>query len=486
MLDPTRADILGTLMPGFVGTELPDWLAALLSQGLGGVCLFGGNIESREQTAALTAAILAANPDAIIAIDEEGGDVTRLYYDRGAPYPGNALLGRIGELELTERTARAVGRRLREVGVNCTFAPDADINSNPDNPVIGVRSFGTDPEVVADHTAAWVGAVQSTGVAASAKHFPGHGDTAQDSHLAVPVVDRSLAELRERELVPFAAAIAAGSELIMTSHILLPQIDAERPATMSPTILQGLLRGELGFAGVIVSDALDMKGASGEIGIPAAAARALAAGVDLLCIGTDNTAEQLEQIVAAVSAAIADGALEAARVEDAAARVHALAGRLRGRAERSPQPAPPVPEPDFDLARIAGGFDLSAHAGSWIAAAAGEYELVRIDSVNNIAVGQAPWGVFAAGAVADRVVTPETAAEAGAPGGRPLVIVGKDIHRRDYARAFVDAVRAERGAAALVVDMGWPGDDRAYADVATFGASRLVGQALLELLGGRA
>jgi beta-N-acetylhexosaminidase len=496
MAQPSRSEILGTLLPGFVGTELPDWLAALLREGLGGVCLFGMNIESREQTATLTAAILAANPDAIIAIDEEGGDVTRLYYDRGAPYPGNALLGRIGELALTERTARAVGWQLREVGVNVTFAPDADVNSNPDNPVIGVRSFGTDPVEVADHTAAWVGALQATGVGAAAKHFPGHGDTAQDSHLALPVVDRSLDELAARELVPFRSAIEAGTELIMTSHILLPQLDGAHPATMSAPVLEGVLRDRLGFTGVIVSDALDMAGASGSIGIPAAAVRALAAGVDLLCIGTENTAEQLEEIAAAIAGAVASGALGAQRVTDAAARVRRLAGRLAARAEAAPLPATPIPEPRYELEEIAGGFDLSQHALKWIAAAAGRYSLVAIESVTNMAVGEAPWGPFAAGAKAALVVGPgrqsgET--PGAAPGGTadrggvlpqgPVAIVGKDLHRRPYAREFVDRARAAAGASVLVVDMGWAAEDRAYADIATFGASRLAGHALLRVLG---
>ncbi|GAA4159896.1 glycoside hydrolase family 3 protein [Gryllotalpicola daejeonensis] len=490
MAQPTRAEILSTLLPGFVGTVLPEWLARLLREGLGGVCLFGQNIVSRDQTAALTSAVTGANPDAVIAIDEEGGDVTRLYYDRGAPYPGNALLGRIGELALTERTARAVGWQLRDVGVNVTFAPDADINSNPDNPVIGVRSFGTDPAAVADHTAAWVGAVQATGVGAAAKHFPGHGDTAQDSHLALPVTGRSLAELRERELVPFRAAIEAGTELIMTSHILLPQLDADRPATMSPAVLQGLLRGELAYDGVIVSDALDMKGASGELGIPAAAVRALAAGVDLLCIGTENTAAQLAEIVAAIEGAVASGELPAERVADASRRTRALARRLESRAANAAAPVSPVPEPHFDLDEIAGGFDVSARAREWIAAAGGQYELVRIESESNQAVGVAPWGPFAAGAVAARVVTKEGFdtpgfARAAHPAGK-TVIVGKDLHRREHARAYIDAARAADQASVLVVDMGWPSDDRAYADIATFGASRLAGRALLRLLGGEA
>ena len=192
-------DILTTLLPGFDGTVAPAWVLARLGEGLGGVCLFGQNIVDAAQLRELTAALRSANPIAVIAIDEEGGDVTRLFYDRGAPYPGNALLGRIDDPDLTERVARAVGEALVATGCTVAFAPDVDVNSNPDNPVIGVRSFGADPALAARHAAAWVRGLQSTGVAASAKHFPGHGDTATDSHLALPVVDLPLETLRERD-----------------------------------------------------------------------------------------------------------------------------------------------------------------------------------------------------------------------------------------------------------------------------------------------
>ena len=168
----------------------------------------------------------------------------------GSPYPGNAVLGRIDDLDVTRTVAAQVGWQLRRVGCNVTFAPTVDINSNAENPVIGVRSFGAAAEQVAAHSGAWVTGLQSTGVAATAKHFPGHGDTAQDSHVALPVIDRSLEELRQRELLPFVAAIEAGTRLIMTSHIMLPQLDTENPATMSQPMLTGLLREELGFGGV--------------------------------------------------------------------------------------------------------------------------------------------------------------------------------------------------------------------------------------------
>ena len=452
------------LLPGFVGPNLPEWLAARLRNGLGGVCLFGSNVESPEQLSRLTAAIRAANPRALIAIDEEGGDVTRLYTAAGSPFPGNALLGRIGDADATEVVGRAVGWELRRVGVNLNFAPDVDINSNPDNPVIGTRSFGTDPETVGAHSAAWTRGLQSTGVAASAKHFPGHGDTAVDSHLALPVVDLPLTALRARELLPFTAAIAAGARTIMTSHILLPQVDANHPATFSATILIDVLRNELGFDGLVVTDALDMKGASGEIGIPAAAVAAIGAGCDLLCIGTDNSDAQLDQIQAALERAVADGELSAERIADAARRVHRLGELLM-----ADFAAIPIPEPGHDalpgIARAIAAFDIR------VAPASGA-RVVTVETAANIAVGESPWGLTAAGLEPQRLEEGDPLPEPG-----PLVIVGKNNHRFGWVRELVDEARL-RHPSTIVVDMGWPSDDRRYADVATFGASRFVGEAL--------
>jgi beta-N-acetylhexosaminidase len=458
------------LLPGFVGTTLPAWLETRLRDGLGGVCLFGENIVSRAQVRALTDAIRAANPLALIAIDEEGGDVTRLYYDQGSPYPGNALLGRIDDHDLTARVSQAVARELRAVGVNLNFAPDADINSNPDNPVIGVRSFGADPELVSAHTATWVVAHEREGVGVSAKHFPGHGDTAQDSHLALPVVDQPASVLHERELRPFVAAAQAGASSIMTSHVMLPQLDPDQPATFSSAILGGLLRGELGFEGVIVSDALDMVGASGEIGIPAAAVRAITAGCDLLCIGTKNTDEQLAAIVAALDAAVADGTLPASRLDDAVARNRALAEAL---APPAPLAALEEPVPAFDLDRGIAAFDIPGDPVLEPGA-----RILTLETTANIAIGQAPWGPAAAGAETTAVFEADDIDIAGVA----TILVGKDNHRRDWTRAAIDRAR-EQNPSVVVVDMGWPSPGREYADIATFGASRYAGEALLKFLG---
>ena len=464
----TRVELVETpaarvLLPGFVGTTLPDWLEARLRHGLAGVCLFGDNVESRDQLSALTAAIRAANPDALIAIDEEGGDVTRLYQSTGSPFAGNALLGRINDLDYTASVATAVGLELRAVGVNLNFAPDVDINSNANNPVIGVRSFGTDPELVAVHSAAWVAAHEATGVAVSAKHFPGHGDTAQDSHLALPVVDLPLDALRGRELVPFEASVAAGASTIMTSHILLPQLDADNPATFSSAILDGLLRGELGFGGVIVSDALDMVGASGAIGIAEAAVRAIAAGCDLLCIGTDNTDDQLAAIEGALDAAVASGRLPASRLDEAATRNVTLARRL---AAFAPMPAPAATPAAtrFSLDRAVAAFTVKPGV-----VVAPHRTVMAIETAANIAVGESPWGPPVAARLGEAEALPRVDGQ--------LVLIGKNNHRHEWVRALVDAARIANPGT-VVIDMGWPDLEQNYCDVATFGASRHVSEAL--------
>ncbi|MFT4028529.1 MAG: glycoside hydrolase family 3 N-terminal domain-containing protein [Protaetiibacter sp.] len=472
----SRTPSAPVLLPGFTGTQLPSWLVARLRGGLGGVCLFAENIASPAQLRELTATIREANPLALIAIDEEGGEVSRLHAATGSPYPGNAVLGRIDDLELTASVGAAVAAELRAAGVNLNLAPDADINSDPDNPVIGVRSFGADAELVARHTAAWVAASEAAGVAVSAKHFPGHGDTATDSHHALPVVELPLETLRARELRPFEAAIAAGARTIMSSHILLPRLDPDVPATFSSPILEGLLRaprsaGGLGFTGVIVSDALDMAGASGRIGIPAAAVRALAGGCDLLCIGTRTTEAQLAGIEAAIAAAVAGGALPAGRIADASARVRALARSLEVPLE-VPRAVPPPPFA-ADLARIRRSFEVRATP---VAGAC----LVSLETTANMAVGpEVPWGLASAG------LAPEPLREGDAlPASEvPYLIVGRDNHRLAWTRELVDAARAAQPAT-VVVDMGWPSADRAYADIATFGASASVSAALRELLEG--
>jgi beta-N-acetylhexosaminidase len=481
----TPTDPGGVLMPGFAGPTLPTWLAERLRAGLASVCLYGPNITSATQVRELTAAIRACNPDVLIALDEEGGDVTRLHYDVGSASPGNAWLGRLDDEHVTARVAAAIATELRVAGCNLNLAPDADVNANADNPVIGVRSFGADAELVARHTAAWVRGHQAVGVAACVKHFPGHGDTDVDSHLALPVVDLGPDDLAERDLLPFGRAIAAGAWSVMTSHIMLPRIDPDEPATMSARVLGGILRDQWGFDGVVVSDALDMAGASAVVGIPEAAVRALVAGCDLLCIGPDNTDAQIAEIEQAIAAAVDSGRLPQARLESALQRVAALADRVAPPAAADDLAAP---SPMFGLDEIAAEFELADRARVAVRrAGSGNWTLVCVASAHNIAAGVVPWGPLAAIKAGDAVWAGEVvavaegdAASAVGSGASGVFVVGQGNHRHPWVREFVDRRRA--AGPTVVVDMGWPAADRRYADVATFGASRLLGAALVQML----
>ena len=298
----------------------------LLAEGrVSSVCLFGRNISDRHQAGEYVAELrsLAGN-DLIVAIDQEGGGVLRL---RDVPYPPAAMsLGAADDALLTERVAAATGRGLRSVGVNLDFAPVADVNSNPDNPVIADRSFGSDPQLVARHVAAFVRGLQAEGVGATLKHFPGHGDTDVDSHLALPTLRHDPAHLDAVDLPPFRAGIAAGASAIMSAHILMPEIDAALPATLSRAAMHGLLRTSLGFDGVIVTDALDMRAIKDSWPAPQAAVMSLRAGTDLPVVigGVDENRAVLDE----VDAAAADGRLDPAEYAASQARVAALAQRF--------------------------------------------------------------------------------------------------------------------------------------------------------------
>jgi beta-N-acetylhexosaminidase len=469
--------VLTTLLPGFAGTVLPMWLRERLRAGLGGVCLFADNISSPRQLRDLTGAITAENPYAIIAVDEEGGDVTRLFAATGAPFPGNAVLGRLDDLDTTRDTAAAIGWLLRQAGCTVNFAPCVDVNLRSDNPVIGVRSFGSDAERVARHGRAWVAGLQSAGIAASAKHFPGHGDTAQDSHVSLPAVNHSLDELRSRELLPFAAAVEAGCRVVMTSHVLVPQLDRDHPATMSRIVLHELLRMELGFSGVIVSDALDMAGASGSLGMAEAAVAALRAGCDLLCLGTKNSDTQLADIEQAVTSAVAEGTLAADRVAEAMGRVRKLAEDLEVARRAAGQPPRVTPGWTKGEAELLRALDMQPGASEWRKRAAGRYMVVRLEADPNIAVGAKPWEPSQAA----YSISPEHRELPAFQPDQSVLVVGRDIHQHRFARDAVDRLRSQH-VDVLVVDMGWPSADRRYADVATFGASRLMSAVLLKWL----
>lgn len=464
-----------TLMPGFAGTTVPAWIRREYAAGLAAVCLYGSNVVDAEQLSILCADLRVAAPDLLLAVDEEGGDVTRVHFATGSPHPGNAVLGRLDDVDLTRASAVAIGRELTASGITLDLAPVADVNSADDNPVIGVRSFGRDPALVARHSAAFVEGLQSVGVAACAKHFPGHGDTVTDSHLALPRIDVPREVLAQRELVPFRAAVAAGSACIMTSHIVVTAIDADQPATFSTKVLRDVLRDELGYAGVVVTDALDMAGASADTGIPEAAVRALVAGCDLLCVGSETSEEEFLEVVDAVVAAVAAGRLDRARLEQAVSRVESLASTFspsRGRdAGAAGERSASSPVSDAEITRA---FEVGPDVAAWLADPA-RAVVLQLASSTNQAVGDVRWGPAAVGRVfdAEEVVA-----------GDKVAVVGRSLSERHPAWRLAERLRSQ-GHSTIVVECGWPcPGGPAAPDIVTFGGSPAVGRALADLLGG--
>jgi beta-N-acetylhexosaminidase len=425
------------LFPSFDGFTAPDWVRRWLGRGLGGVVLFAQNIESPEQVSSLTRSLRAERGELLVATDEEGGDVTRLEARAGSSYPGNWALGVVDDMALTEEVAASIAAELAAAGINFDFAPVADVNSNPDNPVIGIRSFGSEPALVSRHVAAFVAGVQRRGVAACAKHFPGHGDTAQDSHLELPVVGGDL----DQALEPFRAAIAAGVRSVMTAHVRVPAVDDE-PATVSARILQELLREELGFGGVAITDALEMRGISATVGIEEAAVRALGAGADAVCLGAKVDEPLVESVHRTIVGAVRSGRLAPERLQEAAGRVDALA-RWAGR----PSAEAPKPELGAEVAKRA----LQADGDIRMS---GRPLVLELRPPASIAAGEPLHSLGQVVPASERIILRE-----GEPippaDGRPVVIVVRDAHRHEWQREAVARLVAT-APEAVVVEVGLP------------------------------
>ena len=514
--DPVLARLADAiLIPPFPGRSAPGWILEALSRGLAGVTLFGPNIATPEQVSALTASLrsaasaasasasgaasaaasasasASASADPVIAIDEEGGDVTRVAYADGSPYPGNAALGAVDDVVLTQAVYRAIGRDLAALGINFDLAPCADVLGSADSPAVGTRSFGADTGLVSRHTAAAVAGLQSAGVAACAKHFPGHGRTGTDTHFAMATIEGGVAELRRRDLPPFAAAIRAGTIAVMPSHLRVPELTGDLPATVSGAALTGLLRGELGFTGVIVSDALEMRAVRDRFGVPGAAVLAVAAGTDLLCLGRDSDEAEYLAVRSALVDAVRDGTISGTRLEDAADRV----ARLRGGLARTRSHG-------FSAAGLGVAADRAGLVPDGVGLVAARRAvrtsgprtplsrplIIEVEPLENIAAGRFGWGLgpwVPAGSV--RRVDAGDGEAAGilaAAAGRSLVAVVRDAHRDANTRSLVSTLLAARPDTVLV-EMGlprWqPPDGTSY--VATYGASRASAQAAAELLG---
>ena len=471
------------LIPPFPGGQEPDWIRAALGEGLGGVTLFGPNVQDRRQLSRLTASLRRAAPEPVIAIDEEGGDVTRISHQTGSDYPGNAALGAIDDVDLTRSVYAALGDDLAALGINLDLAPAVDVNTAADNPVIGTRSFGADPALVARHAAAAVIGLQSAGVAACAKHFPGHGSTTLDSHLVLATVDAPISVLRARDLPPFEAAIAAGVRAIMPSHLVVPDLTGDLPASLSRRAQTDLLRGDLGFTGVIVSDGLEMRAVSEPYGIPEAAVRAVMAGTDLLCLGRDQDQLSYLAVKAALIDAVRSGRLSGNRLEEAAARVADL--RAWTSAATASAPAGPGAALGLAAARRA----VTLHGTPPLLR---EPLVVQLVPPSNLAVGSVPWGLGSfVPADSYRQLSTATAADLAGQvsavlaeaADRSLLIVVRDAHRYPVAKLAVELMLASRPDA-VVVEMGLPVWRPASGSYLTsYGAGRSNSRAAAEILG---
>ncbi|WP_238431260.1 glycoside hydrolase family 3 N-terminal domain-containing protein [Streptomyces cavernae] len=469
------------LVAGFHGTTaVPDTLKRLIERGLGGVILFTRNVRDAEQVRALTDSLRSIRPDLLVAIDNEGGGIGHLV-SAGAPeVPGCGALGVADDPRLTARCADALAGHLASLGITASYAPVADLQHHPDNPIVRTRSFGADPELVSRHLRAWIAATEARGIASCAKHFPGHGGTVTDSHHETAVDPRPYGAI-DRDLDPFRAAVDAGVPMLMSAHVVFPALDPDHPATLSPRVLSGLLRDELGFDGVLVSDALEMKAIADHYGEAAGARLALAAGADQIIVAVPD----LDTTLAcrdAVLDALAGGALSGERVTQAAGRVRRLAQRYATaavdvpgwdasaglEAARRAVRSRPVPPPARG-AHVVDLFPPPHPALNW----GGEDLLTELAAVDPSATGTAVPGPPAD--LAGLVTTVVGRAE-----GLPLVVATYDARLHPWQSAVRDAVLAGRPDA-VRVSTGMPEEGDA---LCSYGRGRVNLRALAEVLAG--
>lgn len=427
---------LACLLLGYVGPEPPAYILDALGAGLGGLVLFGSNLGDGTDVAALTDQLRsAAGRDIVLALDEEGGNVTRLDTVRGSSSPGAAALGYLDDPDATEQVYRRIGARCADAGITLNLAPVADVNVDPLNPVIGLRAFSADAAVAARHVAAAVRGIQASGVAACLKHFPGHGATRSDSHHESARLDRSRAEIEAVEFAAFRGGIDAGARAVMTAHLDVPALDAHDMATISRAITTDALRGQLGFDGTIVTDALEMRALADTIGIVEGFVRALIAGADAIETGALDYSELVEAIPSAVVAAVADGRLARERLADAAQRTALLAARPT-----------PVAEPEVD--------DVASRCIELRGELPALHRplVVECRAPGGMASGNLPWslGEPLAELVPGTEVV-QTTETIEFPAGRDVVLVVRDPQRQRWQVPMIDA-------ATVVVDVGWPAE----------------------------
>jgi beta-N-acetylhexosaminidase len=439
----------------FSGHEITLEVERLVREGrIGGLILFAKNIRSASQVRALTAdlqrlASAAGLPPLFISIDQEGGMVNRLTEDV-TEFPGPMAIAAAGRIEDAAAAGGMTALELRALGINVNHAPVLDVNTQTANPIIGVRAFSDDPGTVARLGSAYVAAAKDARILATPKHFPGHGATVVDSHLDLPRVDKDSARLRQEDIEPFAASVAAGADGLLTAHVVYPELDPYLPATLSPAIVTTLLRGELGFGGVAFTDSMDMKAISARWGRGPAATAALAAGVDVI-MACGPAAAQWESIAAA-QAAVESGVLDAAALRRSAARIAEVKARYAATAIS--------PAPFVRAAHEAAAQDIADRAATLVRNDAGMIPL-RGGRTAVLHVGSDAW-VTAPARLGEELaaLVPGVTAVAGASevSGRAwdAVVVVSFSWRSYEGTATVAALHREFGDRLIVVGAGNP------------------------------
>jgi beta-N-acetylhexosaminidase len=473
------------MLGSFGGPEVPPWMLRAVRDGLGGVLLFAQNVVDDVQVKDLCDQLRDARADVVIAIDEEGGDVTRLDAARGSDTPSPAAFGYVDDARLTADAYAALGRRVRSAGIDLTLAPCADINSNPRNPIIGVRSFGVTAERVSRHVVAAIEGFQAGGLSACAKHFPGHGDTSADTHLGPARVSATMTALTERELAPFAAAISAGVDAILTAHLVADALDVEPVSISAPWTEH--LRKAMGFDGVIITDALDMDAVAegrGIAGVANAAVRAMLAGADFLCLGSNFDDAMTATVLDRVASALGDSDIKRDWVERSRDRI-ALLRR-------------PAPTPSSSNTIDGAAAQLVAERAVVIDGElpSGPFAVVECRPPGSMACFNVTWGIAdslrkrgwpTATITASDPIASVCAAVLAAAGDMPILVVVRDICVHPWQAEVVDVLVAARPRSVVVVELGWPSDRPSgiAASVLTHGAARSSAQAVIDHLGPR-
>lgn len=472
------------IWPGFTGQTLPTWLRTALNEGLAGVVYFRQNIDPDDphQLAALSAEIRAANPRAIIGVDEEGGSVSRLEAKHGSSLPGAAMLGQLDDVELTEAAGRHLAQLCLGAGINLNLAPVADVNTNPANPVIGIRSFGADTELVSRHTAAMLRGIQAHGVGACAKHFPGHGDTVTDSHLGLPRLELSFEELKAKHLPPMRTAVENGVQAVMTAHIVVPGLgeQSELPATLNPAA--GELLRSFGFEGLQITDALDMAAIRATVGSGPGAVQAMLAGADLLCLGSPanpgskSDEAEYQEVFQALLAAVENGALPLQLLRAAQQRISRF---LTWSQEQTEQIQPETIDWAHRIAQV-----CVSNREELPRLAAGEVQFVDLRSGHNLATGKVG-NFFSAALQQIRPVALRDVSELdGLETGLPIALLTDSLISDGPQLAAVERI-AKSHPQAVCINAGLaPTADPALATLTCFDSSRVTGQAVAQLLAG--